>query len=324
MPKLERNLGTSQAPKIIGKHHVEKLDDGKRPAVVSTVPTEKLAGHLPKIEKLDVEKLAKKRDADIKGITGVNVVAEINTGVASPSGIAHLPTGELIVGDDDKGIYILRSDGKAEKLLKDKKDVEGVCVDDSGKHLWTVEEDARRVTRYDIKRGDDGSIELKESGHPAKLPKLKDVENKGWEGVTFLSKEVAGTKADQLVCVHEGNPRRIGIYALPDLDEGVLFRLPKKAKELLPDLADVAVDPKTGHLLVISDEAHTVVELAIKKETTKAGSGILDRVELAVVSSFEVPVKRSAKTEGLCFDDKGRLWVTLDGTGDALVLELKR
>src|SRR5437762_3439708 len=100
MPKLERNLTT---PVKIGKHHVERLDDGKRPAVVSSAPTPQLAGHLPKIEKLDVERLAKKKDADIKGITGVNVVAEVNTGVPEPSGIAHFPTGELVGASDSHG-----------------------------------------------------------------------------------------------------------------------------------------------------------------------------------------------------------------------------
>ena len=312
-----------KAPERIRRHQVDEKK-GVHAAVVSNVPTAKLAGHMPKVEKLDVEKLAKKADAGIKGITGARVVAQVNTGVDSPSGIAHLPTGELFVVDDDKGVYLLKSDGKAERVLKDKKDCEGVCVSDDGKHLWTVEEGKRRVTRYDIKRHGDGSIELSDAVHEHRLPKLKDVENKGWEGVTFLSKEAAGTAKDQLVCVHEGSPRRIGIYALPDLDAGQTFRLPKRAKELLPDLADVAIDPKTGHILVVSDEAHTVVELALKKSTTKAPNALLDNVELVVVSSFEIPVKRSAKTEGLCFDDKGRLWVTCDGTGDAMVLDLDR
>jgi uncharacterized protein YjiK len=219
---------------------------------------------------------------------------------------------------------VVTKDGKSKKLVKDKGDCEGICASDDGKHVWTVEEESRKVTRYDVKRGSDGSLELKNADVEHKLPRLKDVKNKGWEGIAFLAKEVAGTKSDQLVAVHEGDPRRIGIYALPDLDSGVLFRLPKKAKELLPDLADVVVDPKTGHLLVISDEAHTVVELAIRKESSKVGNALLDRTELVVVSSFEVPVKRSAKTEGICFDDKGRLWVTCDGNGEALVLELNR
>ncbi len=318
MPKVHG--GT---PPIIGRHHVERTH-GVRPAVVSNVPTSKLLGHLPKVEKLDVEKLTKKPELEVNCIRGASVVAEISTGVRSPSGIAHLPTGELIVVDDDKGIYTLQRDGKAQRLVKDTHDVEGIAVDDKGKHVWTVEEESRRVTRYDVKRDHDGGLELTESKVEHRLPKLKHVENKGWEGITFLPKEVAGTKKDQLVCAHEGDPRRIGIYALPDLDEGVLMRLPKKAKELLPDLADVAVDPKTGHLLVISDEAHTVVEMAIKMGKARAGNGLLDRIELKVISSFEVPVKRSAKTEGICFDDRGRLWVTLDGTGDALVLELER
>src|SRR5262245_45138395 len=149
MPKIEKHH-----PARIHRHEVEetKHHGGVKAAVVSNKPTGELTGHLPKIEKLDVEKLTKAKDKDApKGITGATVVAHFNTGVDSPSGIAHMPSGELFVVDDDKGVFMLTHDGQAEKILKDKHDCEGLCVDDKGKYLWTVEELERKVTRYEIK-----------------------------------------------------------------------------------------------------------------------------------------------------------------------------
>lgn len=316
MPRLEGRAATQRRREIEGPKESKESKGGE----ISQRRSSDLPGHLPDITKIDVENLGKK--SDVKGIKGASLVAEVDTGVKSPSGICHLPTGETIVVDDDKGLALMTREG-AIKLVKDAKDVEGICVDPKGKHVWAVQESSRRVVRYDIERKD-GRIELKESGEARRLPKLKDVENKGWEGLAFLSKEAAGGKDDHLVCVHEGSPRRIGIFALPDLDEGVTLKLPKAAKDLLPDLADVAIDPQSGHLFVVSDESQMVVELVIKKAGKAAPGALLETVELAVVSSFELPVKRSSKPEGLAFDEKGRLWVSLDGNGKALVLELER
>lgn len=290
---------------------------------ISQRPTGDLPGHLPNITKIDVDNLSK-NDSGTKGIKGASLVAEIDTGVKSPSGICHLPTGETLVVDDDKGISLVKKDGEAVKLVKDAKDVEGICSDDKGKYVYAVQEGSRKVVRYEVQRKGSGDVELKESGETRRLPKLKEVDNKGWEGLSFLSKEQAGGKHDHLVAVHEGSPRRIGIFKLPDLDDGVTLRLPGKAKDLLPDLADVTIDPKTGHLFVVSDQSQMVVELVIKKGGKAAPGALLETIELDVLSSFELPVKRKSKPEGLAFDDKGRLWVSLDGNGKALVLELKR
>jgi uncharacterized protein YjiK len=123
--------------------------------------------------------------------------------------------------------------------------------------------------------------------------------------------------------VHEGRPRRIGVYALPDLTEGWTAALPKKAKELLPDVADVTIDESTGHVFLVSDRARRVVELALEPKG--------DGCELVPISSFHLGLKKSRKPEGLSFDAKGRLWVSLDyekaddsRRGVALAIELAR
>jgi uncharacterized protein YjiK len=148
--------------------------------------------------------------------------------------------------------------------------------------------------------------------------------------VAFLSKAQAGGRHDLLVCVHEGSPRRLGFYRLPDLDHGETVKPPKAAKALLPDLADCAIEPKTGHIFVVSDQSRTIVELAVKQTSRAASQGLVDGIELEVISAIDLPLSANKKPEALHFDERGRLWVGLDSESDkkdkgtALVLELER
>ena len=306
---------------------IARRDVRGAPALGKT-PTAQLPGHLPKITKLDVELLGKKGER-IAGVKGASLVAEVPMGLPT-SGLIHLSTGETLVVRDDKGVFEVRPGEEPRRLFK-MKDLEGITVDDKEKYVYVVEENARTVHKLEIRRDDHGGVELHDTGDSRKLPKFKGgVENKGWEGIAFLSKDIAGGKHDCLVCVHEGSPRRIGIYELPDLDTGVTLKLPKEAKKLLPDLADAAIDPKTGHIFVVSDQGRTIVELAITRQTRAAHQGLLDSVELTVVSSIDLPISGNKKPEGLRFDSRGRLWVGLDyeddhrNSGRALVIELTR
>jgi hypothetical protein len=312
----------SDAPKV---HRTRHIGDVDAPPALSSVKTKDLPGHLPEITKLDVERFAKK---ELEGVKSANIVAEVEIGMPS-SGICHLPSGEMIAASDNKGVYEVRP-GEDPRLLFKCKDCEGVTVDDKGKHVYVVEEGTRKVHKLEVRHDDKNRLTLRDTDESRKLPKLKEQKNTGWEGIAFLPKELVGGKKDALVCVHEGSPRRIGIYALPDLDTGVTLKLPKDAKDLLPDLADVAVDPKTGHIFVVSDQSRMVVELAIKRESKAATQGLLESVELKMVSSIDLPISKQKKPEGLRFDDLGRLWVGLDNENDdkkrgsCLVLELER
>ncbi len=252
------------------------------------------------------------------------LVAEIDTGVKGASGLCHLPGGHTLVVDDDKGIALMSPGGgsTARPLITSGKDLEGICACPDGTQIWVVLEGARRVERYDVEHTD-GSLQLIESGAVHKLPKFKDdVDNKGWEGLTFLPAALAnGT--DHLVCVHEAHPRRIGIFALPDLEHRFSLKLPKDAKTLLPDLADVAVDDH-GHLFIVSDEGRRVVEFALVWSSGTEADRLLDAPTLVTLSSFELPLEKNSKPEGLAFDADGRLWVSLDNDGMALVFQLER
>jgi uncharacterized protein YjiK len=282
---------------------------------------------MSKVTALAVEALAKK-SSSIKGVTRADLVAEVQLGTPM-SGIVHLPTGQTLVINDDKGVYEVRP-GEEPRLLFKLKDGEGITVDAKGQYLYALEEKSRRVHKLEVRSDAKGRLALRDTDASKKLPKLKGQSNTSWEGICFLPKELVGGQSDCLVCVHEGSPRRIGIYELPDLHHGVTLKLPKGAKDLLPDLADITVEPKTGHLFVVSDRSRMVVELAIVRRSKTATQGVLESVELQVVSSIDLPISADKKPEGLHFDEKGRLWVGLDyendkrETGKALVLELQR
>lgn len=274
---------------------------------------------MPKVTALEVEALAKK-SSGIKGVTRASLVTEVQLGTPM-SGIVHLPTGQTLVINDDKGVYEVRPDEEP-RLLFELEDGEGIAVDAKGEYVYALDEKSRRVHKLEVRSDAKGRLALRDTDESKKLPKLKGQSNTGWEGICFLPRKLAGGEHDCLVCVHEGSPRRVGIYELPDLEHGVTLKLPKGAKDLLPDLADVTVEPKTGHLFVVSDRSRTVVELAIVRHAKG--------VELQVVSSIDLPISADKKPEGLHFDEKGRLWVGLDyendkrETGEALVLELQR
>ena len=51
---------------------------------------------------------------------------------------------------------------------------------------------------------------------------------------------------------------------------------------------------------------------------------LLDAPTLVTLSSFELPLEKNSKPEGLAFDADGRLWVSLDNDGMALVFQLER
>jgi hypothetical protein len=290
-----------------------------------TMATAALPGHLPKVDKLTVEALTQ---GQVSGVQALTVVAHVDMGMLS-SGLAHLPGGQLLAISDNTGVCEVRADASPRKLHR-LKDGEGITTDPSGKFVYVVEEAKGRVTKLEVEEDQDGRIKLKDTDEHRRLPQLKGSKNSGWEGLSFLPAAMAGDGRDHLVCVHEGSPRRIGIYALPDIDSGHTLKLPSNAKDLLPDLADVAVDPRTGHIFVVSDQERMLVELVLVKKNKSANQGMIEQAELVMVSSTQLPLGPNQKPEALSFDERGRLWVGLDNEDDnknggkALVIELKR
>lgn len=120
------------------------------------------------------------------------------------------------------------------------------------------------------------------------------------------------SRRDSLVAVNEGKPRRVLIFRLPELTITHELKLPERAKDLLDDLADVTVDPKTGALLLLSDQSRRIVMATVVEQT------------LVVSGHYDLPVGRGEKPEGIDFASPSRLLVVTDDSARLLEFAVKR
>jgi uncharacterized protein YjiK len=218
--------------------------------------------------------------------------------------------GALFVVEDDRGIH--RVTGSRAPLWAGRDlhralgDLEGVAVDDRQAMLWALAENDGAVIAISLLTR---SPEPKLIGH---LPRPGTRKNKGFEGLAFLPARLSPSGRRSLVAVHEGKPRRVGVFALPDLEMTHDLKLSDEAKELLKDLADVTVDPVTGQLLLLSDESRRIVLTEIAGE------------ELGVCGSYDLPLGPKEKPEGLDFASASRLLVVTDDSAKLLELAVRR
>ena len=99
---------------------------------------------------------------------------------------------------------------------------------------------------------------------------------------------------------------------LPELTITHELKLPERAKDLLDDLADVTVDPKTGALLLLSDQSRRIVMATVVEQT------------LVVSGHYDLPVGRREKPEGIDFASPSRLLVVTDDSARLLEFAVKR
>jgi uncharacterized protein YjiK len=216
----------------------------------------------------------------------------------------------LFVVEDDRGIH--RVEGSRAPLWAGRDlnralgDLEGLAADDDGTMLWALSENEGAVIAISLRSRSPQPTVI---GY---LPRPGKRKNKGYEGLAFLPARLSPSGRRSLVAVHEGKPRRVVVFALPDLEMTHDLRLPDEAKRLLKDLADVAVDPTTGRLLLLSDESRRVVLAQIEGQ------------ELVVCGSCDLPLGRKEKPEGLAFASASRLLVVTDDSARLLEMAIER
>jgi uncharacterized protein YjiK len=223
--------------------------------------------------------------------------------------VASIP-GALLVVEDDRGIF--RVAGRRATLWAGRElhpalgDLEGVAVDEANRRVWALAEEDGAVIALSLATA---SPRATLAGH---LPRPGKQKNKGFEGLAFMPARVSPSRRASLVAVHEGKPRRVGIFALPDLAQTHDLKLPDDAKELLADLADVTVDPVTGLLLLLSDQSRRIAVL-----------WVIDR-QLSLAGSYDLPLADDEKPEGVDFASPSRLLVVTDQTAKLLELSVRR
>lgn len=228
-----------------------------------------------------------------------------------PSGVAVLPDGRIVVVDDERGLYDVDSGRIDVEHRKRLRDLEGVTVSGDGKTLYVVSEADAVVHAIAIER--DGSF-----GEPEPLGELPDLDgpsNKGWEGIAWLPARFNPERRNRLVAVHEGNPRRVGLFDPDDLGNEELLKLPGDVKDALADLSDIAVDPATGNLFLLSDESSAIAEVKLVREDGE--------LALETVGIRKLPFKKGLRPEGLAFDGNGNLLVVTEGDAKLRTLRVR-
>ena len=93
----------------------------------------------------------------------------------------------------------------------------------------------------------------------------------------------------------------------------------------MPDLSDLAFDPKTGHLMLLSDEGRGIYECALGFTRHAFGGRSVSTWGLVPIGHTELPELTGdirLQAEGLDFDAKGDLFVM--GEGRTSLLHLHR
>lgn len=229
--------------------------------------------------------------------------------VRGASGVAVSRAGLLLV-EDDLGIYRLRGATATLWAGPDTHpalgDLEGLAASERGDVVWAVAEECGTLVELAVGRA--GPV-VRRTG---RLRRPGRTSNKGFEGVAFMPARFTGTRHPALVAVHEHKPRRVCLFALPDLAETHDLRLPRAAKDALDDLADVAVDPVTGLLLLLSEASRRLVVVRL----TSAG--------LEWVSTCDLLLPGEERPEGLTFLNSSRLAVVTEGPARLLELKVSR
>ncbi|KTT03857.1 DNA-binding protein [Pseudomonas oryzihabitans] len=167
--------------------------------------------------------------------------------------------------------------------------LEGVTALEDGR-LAIVDERQRRLSLFtladDTRELDANTFEHHDLGFP-------DAGNKGFEGIAW------DPRHQRLILSKERDPA--ALFTLASDGRGVSGTLePFPIKQQVIDYSAVAVDPRTGHLLALSDQSHTLMEYTAEGQPVSFMS--LRRGLHGLDATLEQP-------EGVALDDAGTLYV---------------
>jgi uncharacterized protein YjiK len=257
-------------------------------------------------------------------MTTFKLIAEYATpDIAEPSAIAISPYG-FIVADDESGLHLVERPGKratavASTLVDggDLKNAEGVAYDRERSSILALTEKGV-VREYRVKRAKAG-LHLADGTRLGRLPSIGK-KKAGWEGLGVLPAARAPDGGDHLLAVHERKPLLLGVFRRDTLEVEAEIEVPSEVRgHEIHDLSDLTVDPRTRHVLLLSDESRAVFGFELRH---RARGGVWT---IQFVSWIPLPalVERGRlQPEGLDFDERGDLWIACD-QGQRL-LQLRR
>jgi len=167
--------------------------------------------------------------------------------------------------------------------------LEGITALPDGR-LAIVDERMRRLSLFslsdDATELDANTFEHHDLGFP-------DAGNKGFEGIAW------DPRHQRLILSKERDPA--ALFTLASDGHGVSGALqPFPTPQLVLDYSAVTVDPRTGHLLALSDQSHTLVELTTEGQPVSFIS--LRRGLHGLDATLEQP-------EGVALDEAGTLYL---------------
>lgn len=119
--------------------------------------------------------------------------------------------------------------------------------------------------------------------------------NKGFEGLAW------NPRTQRMLLAKERDPQ--GLFELPfpgeDGAAGALEALPSQPL-LVRDISSVAIDPRTGHTLMLSDESRLLVELDLRGRP---------RSFISLLGGLNGLVEGIDQAEGVAMDERGNIYV---------------
>lgn len=122
--------------------------------------------------------------------------------------------------------------------------------------------------------------------------------NKGFEGLAW------NPRTRRMLLAKERDPQ--GLFELPfpgeDGAAGALEALPDQPL-LVRDISSVAIDPRTGHILMLSDESRLLVELDLQGRP---------RSFISLLGGLNGLVEGIDQAEGVAMDERGNIYVVAE------------
>lgn len=241
------------------------------------------------------------------------IADSLDVGISEPSDVTALPGGVFLVVSDIEPAGVLVGRRKGRVAIPGGPDgesgFEAVAYDAECGRLFVVREERHELAVLAW----DGTAEGRPEAVltrtlPAIAPvKKKKGRNKGIEGMTCLPALHSPTGRAHLLLAKEAKPRALVLLDGEAGDGDPLeIELDPRIEDACKDFSGLAIDPRSGHVFLCSDESATVAEIAL------SGDGGLRSELFGVTELRDRRGERLERVEGIAFDGEGDLYVLLE------------